>query len=162
LKEVPLHSLLVDNDRTNGCLLQAVRSEMGSIRCELAHADRLGGDEFGVLTWEDSGQSVEFMVSRLLQHVGKSNTAFRHTLSLSLGRFDPTRTSSVEELMARADEALTVKSVANGIRNSAHLQDLLNPRPRWRDTIFTAGVTRPVRPIIGARDSRFPPGAANR
>src|SRR5438093_6330995 len=49
----------------------------------------------------------------------------------------------------------TVKSVANGIRNSAHLQDLLKPRPRWRDTIVAAGVTLQVQPITGARDSRL-------
>ena len=71
---------------------------------------RLGGDEFGVLTWEDSGQSAEAAVARLLRGVEKSNAtrSCQHLLSLSVGvaRFDPTRMSSLEELMVQADGAL--------------------------------------------------------
>lgn len=71
---------------------------------------RLGGDEFAVLTWEDSGQSAEAVVTRLLGGVEKSNAtgSCQHVLSISVGvaRFDPTRVSSLEELIAQADVAL--------------------------------------------------------
>jgi diguanylate cyclase (GGDEF)-like protein len=71
---------------------------------------RLGGDEFGVLTWEDSGQSAEAAVARLLRGVEKSNatSSCQHPLSLSVGvaRFDPIRMSSLEELMVKADAVL--------------------------------------------------------
>lgn len=71
---------------------------------------RLGGDEFGVLTLEDSGQSSETVIRRLLQRVDQSNASCsdRHVLSLSIGvaRFDPAHVSSLEELLARADVAL--------------------------------------------------------
>jgi diguanylate cyclase (GGDEF)-like protein len=71
---------------------------------------RLGGDEFGVLTWEDSEQSAGAVVTRLLRNVQRCNAeaSCRHVLSLSLGiaRFDPAGLSTVEELMARADKAL--------------------------------------------------------
>lgn len=115
---------------------------------------RLGGDEFGVLTWEDSGQSAEFVASRLLQHVEKSNNAssFRHTLSLSLGvaRFDPTHMSSVEELMARADEALYAQKRGKRHPESRKRHPQLRPPPgisstallAWRDRIWAVPIRR--------------------
>jgi diguanylate cyclase (GGDEF)-like protein len=70
---------------------------------------RLGGDEFAALAIEASGHSEAFITARLRQNLETaSSTDPRYPLSLSLGvvRFDPRTTSSITQLMLRADKAM--------------------------------------------------------
>jgi diguanylate cyclase (GGDEF)-like protein len=70
---------------------------------------RLGGDEFAVLAIEAAGHSERTIQTRLFDGL-KSISAeqFPYELSLSLGfaRFDPRNCTSLEELMAKADQAM--------------------------------------------------------
>ncbi len=70
---------------------------------------RLGGDEFAVLAIEASDHSEATIRTRLCEDV-KSICAgeSRYAISLSLGaaRFDPRRSSTLGELMVRADQAM--------------------------------------------------------
>jgi diguanylate cyclase (GGDEF)-like protein len=70
---------------------------------------RLAGDEFAVLAIEAAGHSERTIQTRLFDGL-KSISAeqFPYELSLSLGfaRFDPRNCTSLEELMAKADQAM--------------------------------------------------------
>jgi len=70
---------------------------------------RLGGDEFAVLAIEASDFSENIIRARICKYL-KSICAqgFRHSISLSVGavRLSPGDTSSLEELMVQADQAM--------------------------------------------------------
>jgi len=70
---------------------------------------RLGGDEFAVLAIEASGHSAEAIRARLFESL-KSISAQQHrydiSLSIGLARFEASSRTSLEELMARADQAM--------------------------------------------------------
>jgi diguanylate cyclase (GGDEF)-like protein len=68
---------------------------------------RLGGDEFAVLASEASIPNRQAIVPRVEKSLEKANAEeSRYELSFSIGmaRFDPETTSSLGELMARADK----------------------------------------------------------
>ncbi|HET7109113.1 MAG TPA: GGDEF domain-containing protein [Candidatus Acidoferrum sp.] len=68
---------------------------------------RVGGDEFSVLATEASTSNREAIVARMDRSLEKANAEeSRYKLSFSIGiaRFDPETTSSLGELMARADQ----------------------------------------------------------
>ncbi len=72
---------------------------------------RIGGDEFPIMAMEADENTVETITSHLNDNLAKYNaqTQNRYKLSLSIGvsYFDPEdMNSTVEDLMARADEAL--------------------------------------------------------
>ncbi len=71
---------------------------------------RLGGDEFAVLAIHSDDDSTRVITARLQEHVKEYNARrdHRYEVVLSVGavRFDPMRTSSIEDLMISADEAL--------------------------------------------------------
>ena len=71
---------------------------------------RLGGDEFVVLTMDSLHQSSESIYLRLQKHLEIVNTDIDRGcwLSLCIGvtHFDPKSRTSINDLMARADEAL--------------------------------------------------------
>jgi diguanylate cyclase (GGDEF)-like protein len=70
---------------------------------------RLGGDEFAVLASEASGQYQEIILDRLKKNLEKSHpseTRYKLSLSVGVGRFDPRRPASLGELMAQADQAM--------------------------------------------------------
>jgi len=70
---------------------------------------RLGGDEFAALAIEAPGHSEATITARLRQNLETVSTnESRHLLSLSLGvvRFDPRTTTSITQLMLRADKAM--------------------------------------------------------
>jgi diguanylate cyclase (GGDEF)-like protein len=70
---------------------------------------RIGGDEFAVLALEASGQSEQLILDRLEKGISQLNaTGSRYKLSLSVGisRFDPQCPVSLEDLIAKADEAM--------------------------------------------------------
>ena len=71
---------------------------------------RLGGDEFTILAFQAPADTARTLVSRLQQRLDAHNQrpGRRYLLSVSFGvaGIDPTATTSVEALMAKADQAL--------------------------------------------------------
>ena len=70
---------------------------------------RLAGDEFAVLAADTSSQDQDVMLRRLENSLTKLQAnECRYDLSVSVGvvRFDPKQSVSLEELLARADEAM--------------------------------------------------------
>ena len=71
---------------------------------------RLGGDEFTVLAVHADDDSASTITKRLAETLSQCNaqTDRGYALAFSVGvvRFDPTSPCSIEELLARADEAL--------------------------------------------------------
>jgi diguanylate cyclase (GGDEF)-like protein len=71
---------------------------------------RLGGDEFTILAADEDGESARIIMTRLQEDLKRYNEREKlpYTLSLSVGSapFDPAHPISLEELMARADQAL--------------------------------------------------------
>ena len=71
---------------------------------------RLGGDEFTVLAIHASDDSAQMMTARLQEHLRAVNAGNgrRYELGFSVGvaRYDPKAMGSIEQLLAKADEAL--------------------------------------------------------
>lgn len=70
---------------------------------------RLGGDEFAVLALEATHENEAAILSRLETHIRESSVKeTRYVLSVSVGmaRFDPRRSSSLADLLAKADQAM--------------------------------------------------------
>jgi len=70
---------------------------------------RLGGDEFAVLALEASCQDQDAILRRLEGHLHKASAeGLRYKLSVSVGaaRFDPKNSVSLEDLLAKADQAM--------------------------------------------------------
>ena len=70
---------------------------------------RLSGDEFAVLALEASSQYEEVILDRLeanLEESSASESRYRLSLSVGVGRFDPERPVSLRELLAQADQAM--------------------------------------------------------
>jgi diguanylate cyclase (GGDEF)-like protein len=71
---------------------------------------RLGGDEFAALALETGPSSLARLELRLAERIAAVNRTGRHPwrLEMSVGRarYDPARPCSMEELIARADEAM--------------------------------------------------------
>jgi len=84
---------------------------------------RLGGDEFAVLMIDAAAESTETIVGRLQENLDAHNAAsgglFKLSLSIGTARFRPDQPTSLEELLARADEAMYAqKRINNGRHNS--------------------------------------------
>ncbi len=71
---------------------------------------RLGGDEFAILASETSAGALDTMLSRLAQNLRDYNDQKNHSydLSMSIGtvRIEQESKSTIEELIARADEGM--------------------------------------------------------
>jgi diguanylate cyclase (GGDEF)-like protein len=70
---------------------------------------RLGGDEFAVLAIEAAGHSERTIQTRLfdgLKSISAKQVPYELSLSLGFARFDPRNCTSIEELMAKADQAM--------------------------------------------------------
>src|SRR5437588_11406175 len=70
---------------------------------------RLGGDEFAVLALEASSQYQGVILDRLeanLERSSASESRYRLSLSVGVGRFDPERPVSLRELLDQADQAM--------------------------------------------------------
>jgi diguanylate cyclase (GGDEF)-like protein len=77
---------------------------------ELDLIARLGGDEFVVLTMDSLHQSSESIYLRLQKHLEIVNTdingGYRLSFCIGVTHFDPKSRTSINDLMAEADEAL--------------------------------------------------------
>jgi diguanylate cyclase (GGDEF)-like protein len=77
---------------------------------ELDLIARLGGDEFVVLTMDSHHQSSESIYLRLQKHLEIVNTdingGYRLSFCIGVTHFDPKSRTSINDLMAEADEAL--------------------------------------------------------
>ena len=71
---------------------------------------RLGGDEFTVLAVhadDDSASTITKRLAETLSHCNaQADRGYALAFSVGVVRFDPTSPCSIEELFARADEAL--------------------------------------------------------
>ena len=70
---------------------------------------RLGGDEFAALAIEASGHGESTIMARFretLETLGAQEPRYRLSLSIGVVRFTPSNTSSIEELMRQADQAM--------------------------------------------------------
>lgn len=71
---------------------------------------RLGGDEFTVLAIHASEEGAEMMTARLQENLravnGGSGRRYELGFSVGVARFDPKVMGSIEQLLAKADEAL--------------------------------------------------------
>jgi diguanylate cyclase (GGDEF)-like protein/PAS domain S-box-containing protein len=71
---------------------------------------RVGGDEFAILSIGATDNNSEVLARRLQDNIKTFNTAGRrhYTISLSVGivRYDPQNPSSLEDLMAQADQLM--------------------------------------------------------
>jgi two-component system, cell cycle response regulator len=70
---------------------------------------RLGGDEFAVLASEVSGPCEEIMLGRLRKNLATlpaGETHYQLSLSVGVGRLDPSRPVPLGELIAQADQAM--------------------------------------------------------
>src|SRR6267378_6814231 len=70
---------------------------------------RLGGDEFAVLAIEATGHSEAMIKTRLfedLKSISAGESGYEISLSLGVARFDPSRRTSIGELLAKADQSM--------------------------------------------------------
>jgi two-component system cell cycle response regulator len=70
---------------------------------------RLGGDEFAILALEASCQNQDAILRRLegqLQKASAEEPRYKLSLSVGAARFDPKHGVSLEDLLARADQAM--------------------------------------------------------
>ncbi|HEV7968613.1 MAG TPA: GGDEF domain-containing protein [Candidatus Acidoferrales bacterium] len=70
---------------------------------------RLSGDEFAVLALEASAHDNETILRRLQKHLQEASveeTRYKLSLSVGVARFDPKGNESLEDLLAKADEAM--------------------------------------------------------
>jgi diguanylate cyclase (GGDEF)-like protein/PAS domain S-box-containing protein len=71
---------------------------------------RLGGDEFTAFPLEASSESADLLIERLQnnieQHNAMSDRPYALSLSVGVGRFDPERCQTIQQLLAEADEEL--------------------------------------------------------
>jgi diguanylate cyclase (GGDEF)-like protein len=70
---------------------------------------RMGGDEFAALAIEASDHSEATIMARFreaLGAIGAQEPRYRLSLSVGVVRFTPSNTSSIEELMVQADQAM--------------------------------------------------------
>ncbi|OLE39705.1 MAG: hypothetical protein AUG00_01035 [Candidatus Rokubacteria bacterium 13_1_20CM_2_70_7] len=71
---------------------------------------RLGGDEFVVLAIHASEDSAASMMARLEENLAERNRqragGYELALSVGIARYEPESSASIEELLAKADEAL--------------------------------------------------------
>ena len=70
---------------------------------------RQGGDEFAVLAIEAAGHSERTIQARLFDGLDSINAEQSHyeiSLSIGFARFDPRNCTSIEKLMAKADQAM--------------------------------------------------------
>jgi diguanylate cyclase (GGDEF)-like protein len=78
---------------------------------------RVGGDEFAALAVSASGNDAGVLAERFREEVETSNrearTPWPFSLSAGVACFEPTRPSSLEELMSRADQAMYAEKVAH-------------------------------------------------
>jgi diguanylate cyclase (GGDEF)-like protein/PAS domain S-box-containing protein len=92
---------------------QAIVAAANALRATFRRSDvigRLGGDEFAALALETGPSSLARLELRLAERIAAVNRTGRHPwrLEMSVGRarYDPARPCSMEELIARADEAM--------------------------------------------------------
>ena len=92
---------------------QAVIQAARLLRTTYRSADivaRLGGDEFTVFPLEAGHHTADILLARLKQNLDRLNAApgqpYRLTLSVGIGRFDPERCQTVQQLLAEADREL--------------------------------------------------------
>ena len=80
---------------------------------ELDIIGRMGGDEFAVLVLDAQDESGEKLLARLIANLERRNSAGgrRYALSLSVGsaHYDPVNPSSLDDLIALADERMYAK-----------------------------------------------------
>jgi len=71
---------------------------------------RLGGDEFVILATPDRKTQPEHVMSRLQENLKQHNLGekkgYQLSLSIGMSQFDPLSATSMEELLAKADEVL--------------------------------------------------------
>ena len=71
---------------------------------------RMGGDEFVVFPIEPPGDNIDIITSRLEKKVAHYNSrvapAYRISMSIGIGLYDPQLPCSVKELLAKADNAM--------------------------------------------------------
>src|SRR5216683_1880770 len=70
---------------------------------------RLGGDEFAVLAIEATDHSEAALKTRLfecLRAIGAEQPGYEISLSFGVARFDPSNSTSIGELMVKADQAM--------------------------------------------------------
>src|SRR6266436_7974890 len=70
---------------------------------------RLGGDEFAVLAIEATGRNEATIKTRLfecLRAIGAEQPGYEISLSFGVARFDPSNSTSIGELMVKADQAM--------------------------------------------------------
>ena len=70
---------------------------------------RFGGDEFGVLAIEASGQSEAIIRERLTEFLNSAScqeSDYKFSVSVGTARFDPWNPTSIRELIAEADRAM--------------------------------------------------------
>ena len=90
---------------------------------------RLGGDEFAALAIEASDDSEATIIHRLretLETFNELESRYRLSLSIGVVRFTPSTTSSIEELMIQADQAMyrvkrKERTLSSSNTPSAHL-----------------------------------------
>jgi diguanylate cyclase (GGDEF)-like protein len=107
---------------------------------------RLGGDEFAILAQEITPNALDTMLRRLRENLRVYNIEQNHSypLSLSIGatHIEPQVRLGIEELIARADEAMYEQKrsrkhddVSENIHSSSLLNSDRNPRIAARDAV---------------------------
>jgi diguanylate cyclase (GGDEF)-like protein len=91
---------------------RALRAVAGVLKETFRTSDliaRLGGDEFIVLAINAPEAGVKKMISRLQKNIERFNQQNRYyqiSLSYGVARFDPSSSTSLEEMILQADQAL--------------------------------------------------------
>ena len=91
---------------------QALLETANLLRATFGESDimaRLGGDEFAVLAPVTPDDGMDAVLSRLKENLNalnaRPNRRTRLSLSVGIGRYDPARPCSLEELLAQADRS---------------------------------------------------------
>ena len=92
---------------------QALVDAANLLRTTYRSADiiaRLGGDEFTVFPLEASHQSADLLLARLTRNLNHENAArgrpYTLSLSVGVGRLDPVRCQTVQQVLEQADREL--------------------------------------------------------
>ncbi len=114
---------------------EALRSVADILKRSFRESDiiaRLGGDEFTILALEDYelGSQQRAVTARLLENLKDYNKQkgrpFNLSLSVGVVHFDPESNGSIEELLARADEAMyTDKQRRKGRKSEVYSEFVL-------------------------------------
>jgi len=117
--------LFADIDRFKACndrfghdfgdkVLRAIAQRMKSVLRDVDTVARIGGDEFGIVLWNQSGEAVDVVSQRLAEAVAAEGLRYELDIGLSIGAAIVTTESDVSSVLADADSQMYRMKASGG------------------------------------------------